>query len=357
MNENERVKSIIEPLIEWYQENKKPLPWREDKSAYRVWISEIMLQQTRTSAVIPYFLRFVEKYPSVSALALADDDELMKLWEGLGYYSRARNLKKCAIELMEKYGGAFPQNPKQLLSLPGIGPYTAGAISSIAFGEPTPAVDGNVLRVLMRVLASDRDIADERTKRAVTELLSSVYPSGERASAFTQALMELGENICIPNGEPRCDKCPICKQCFAYEGKIQTLFPIKSPKKPRRIENRTILVIFYADFFYIRKRAPKGLLASLYEFLNLEGTLAPEDVKSLLSGFGISDLEIAELAPATHIFTHVEWHMCAYRIVLSAPPSKALLKQYELFGATREQIEALYSIPTAYKAFTKQIKG
>lgn len=355
MNEKERIQSIIKPLIKWYQVNKKPLPWREGKSPYRVWISEIMLQQTRTSAVIPYFLRFMEKYPTLDSLAAAEDDELMKLWEGLGYYSRARNLKKCAIELMTKYDGAFPHDLKSLLSLPGIGPYTAGAISSIAFGEPCPAVDGNVLRVLMRVLASDRDIADERTKRAVTELLCSVYPSGEQAALFTEALMELGENVCIPNGEPRCDKCPICKQCFAYEGKIQSLFPVKSPKKPRRTENRTILVISNGDTFYIRKRAPKGLLASLYEFPNLEGHLSNESIAALLDGYGVTDYEVKPLSDATHIFTHVEWHMIGYRIVLSSCPSEALIDAYKLVGATREEIEAVYSIPTAYKSFTKSL--
>ena len=355
MQEKERIKSIIEPLIEWYQNNKKVLPWREGKSPYRVWISEIMLQQTRTSAVIAYFLRFIEKYPTLAALAAAEEDELMKLWEGLGYYSRARNLKRCAEMIMRDFDGEFPKDLKILMSLPGIGPYTAGAISSIAFGEPTPAVDGNVLRVLMRVLASDRDIAQESTKRAVTELLSSVYPQGDLAAAFTESLMELGENICIPNGEPRCENCPICKQCFAYEGKIQTLFPIKSPKKPRKVERRTILVICEDDSVLIRKRPPKGLLASLYEFINLEGVCSRDEVEQLLFECGHYDFEMEKLPEATHIFTHIEWQMTGYKILLQAPPSDTLIRRYDLIRVSREEIERHYSIPTAYKSFLKAL--
>ena len=196
--------AAVEPLSAWYSENQKALPWRENRDPYRIWLSEIMLQQTRTTAVIPYYHRFMEQLPDVEALARVDDGVLMKLWEGLGYYSRARNLKKAAIQIVEMHGGKLPADYRALLALPGIGEYTAGAIGSIAFGLPEPAVDGNVLRVVTRLLCSDLDIALPDTKKQVTEALRSIYPSGEAASTLTQAIMELGENVCIPNGRPRC---------------------------------------------------------------------------------------------------------------------------------------------------------
>ena len=357
MQTKERIKNTIIPLTEWYKQNKKPLPWRMEKSPYRVWISEIMLQQTRTGAVIPYFLRFIERYPTVFDLAEASDDELMKLWEGLGYYSRARNLKKCARVLVDEYGGTFPEDKKILMSLPGIGPYTAGAISSIAYGKPTPAIDGNVLRVMMRLLASDEDIADEKTKRSLDELLSSVYPEGALSSSYTEAIMELGENICIPNGEPRCDLCPIAHLCRAHEGHIETFFPQKSPKKPRRIEPRTLLIFAFGDTFYIRKRAPKGLLASLYEFMGLDGHLTEAQVRDYLSEQFISCQDITRLDDGKHIFTHIEWWMQGYLIRLATPLADAQIVMHSLIPATLADMKEKYSIPTAFKMFLRQLEG
>lgn len=356
MQENKRIENTVKPLVEWYQKNKKPLPWREEKSPYRVWISEIMLQQTRTSAVIPYFLRFIEKYPDVYALAEAVDDELMKMWEGLGYYSRARNLKKCAKVLVEKYQGVFPREKKELLSLPGIGPYTTGAILSIAYGQPIPAIDGNVLRVMMRVLASERDIADEKTRRDLDALLSSVYPEGAMSSLFTEAIMELGENVCIPNGEPRCDLCPISHLCRAHEGRIETFFPIKSPKKPRRIEPRTLLIPTYENIYYIRQRPPHGLLASLYEFVGIDGHLNEEQLQNAIAGMCDIPLDVERLNDGKHIFTHIEWHMQGFLLHLTSPLPEEIVEKYQLIGATLKDMKEIYSIPTAFKMFLSQLK-
>ena len=355
MQENERIKQAIPPLTAWYLQNKKSLPWREVQSPYRVWVSEIMLQQTRTGAVIPYFLRFVEKYPTVFALAEADDLELMKLWEGLGYYSRARNLKKCAQVLVKEYDGIFPRERKALLALPGIGPYTAGAIASIAYGEPTPAIDGNVLRVMMRLLASERDIADEKTRRDLDVLLSSVYPSGEASSRLTEAIMELGENVCIPNGEPRCELCPIAHLCRAHEGHIETFFPFKSPKKPRRIEPRTLFILHCGDTYYIRQRPSSGLLASLYEFVGVDGHLSLEDAQKLLCEGLCPAPSLSRLEDGKHIFTHIEWHMRAYLVSLREPLTKKCIEEYSLTPATLEEMHEKYSIPTAFKMFIRQL--
>ena len=356
MQEKERIQSTILPLVEWYKTNKKALPWREERSAYRVWISEIMLQQTRTSAVIPYFQRFIGKYPTVFDLAEANDDELMKLWEGLGYYSRARNLKKCAQVLVSEHQGIFPRDRKTLLSLPGIGPYTAGAILSLAYGEPTPAIDGNVFRVMMRLLASDKDISDENTRRELDALLTSVYPTGEQSSLYTEAIMELGENVCIPNGFPRCELCPIAHLCRAHEGHIETYFPLKTPKKPREIVHRTLLIFHFSDTYYIRQRPPKGLLASLYEFMGQDTHLEKEELSLLLKSEGIPYFDIVRLEDGKHIFTHKEWHMRGYLISLDRPLSEKILHKHALISATLKDMKEKYSVPTAFKMFLNQLE-
>lgn len=345
MTEQKRIESIVDPLVSWFREQGRELPFRVGRDAYRIWISEIMLQQTRTAAVIPYYERFLARYPTVRHLAEASLDEVLKLWEGLGYYSRARNLKKCAELLVEKHGGVLPHTVRELIALPGIGAYTAGAIASIAYGEPEPAVDGNVLRVLMRVLASDRDIADERVKREIAELLRSVYPSGEESTLFTEALMELGEQICIPNGAPKCENCPIRKQCFAYEGLIQALFPVKSPKKPRRIEERTVLLFSIGDRYIIRRRPDGGLLSSLYEFPSLDGKWQSEPLLEELSSLGYRVERVTPLRDSVHIFTHVEWHMTNFAVALAKDSS---LREVDL-ALTADEIRASYAIPSAFR--------
>ena len=234
MNQKQKLSQIITPLLCWYERHKRPLPWRMEPTPYHVWISEIMLQQTRIEAVIPYYERFLKELPDVAALAAADDDRLMKLWEGLGYYSRARNLKKAALQIMEKHGGELPESAEELKRLSGIGDYTAGAISSICFGKPEPAVDGNVLRVIMRVLGKTDDIALSSTKKETADALREIYPEGDDAKGLTQAIMELGESVCIPNGEPKCGVCPLAALCRARAENSVDSIPVKSPKKPRK---------------------------------------------------------------------------------------------------------------------------
>ncbi len=277
----ERLRAINGPLLAWYEEHARILPWREDASPYRVWISEIMLQQTRVEAVKPYFTRFLEAFPDVKALAAAPEDRLLKLWEGLGYYNRARNLKKAAGIIMERYGGRVPDTKEELLSLPGIGSYTAGAIASIAYGKPEPAVDGNVLRVLSRVLASREDVASAAVKRQFEEDLALTMPRGD-CSAFNQGLIEIGALVCLPNGEPRCGECPLRSVCLAARNGLTASIPYKAPKKPRRVEERTILLIESGDLVAIRKRPENGLLASMYEFPGLEGRQSAESVREAL---------------------------------------------------------------------------
>ena len=286
------------PLLDWYEKNARSLPWRERRTPYRVWVSEIMLQQTRIEAARGYYERFMAAFPSVEALAAADEETVLKLWEGLGYYSRARNLLKCAKTVVSEYGGTFPADASALRKLPGIGEYTAGAIASIAYGLPEPAVDGNVLRVLSRLKGSAECVADAGVKKAWSAELREIYPEG-RCGDFTSALMELGETVCIP-GTPRCESCPLASLCLAHKKGEETLFPVLPGKKPRRIEKRRVRILRCGDRIAVRKRPDKGLLAGLWELPNEEETAAPEG--------GVFCGE------AVHIFSHVEWHMTGYLV-------------------------------------------
>ncbi len=335
----------VPPLLYWYAANKRVLPWRDDPTPYHVWISEIMLQQTRVEAVKPYYTRFLDACPTVQALAEIDEDRLMKLWEGLGYYSRARNLKRAAIQIQTDHGGELPRDYDALLSLPGIGAYTAGAIASIAMGMPIPAVDGNVLRVLARLLALSDNISKQGTKNKVSSLLSSVYPTTpEEASAFTQALMELGATVCIPNGAPHCSICPLKGFCRANEQNLTELLPIKAQKNPRRIEKKTVLLLFCGNTVAVRKRTEKGLLSGLYEFPNVSGHLTRKELLALplLSGCA----SVSPLGGAKHIFTHVEWDMIGYAASIPAPQCG-----YE--WKTPKQIKEECAVASAFGAYLK----
>lgn len=349
LNLEERLRAMNRPLLAWYEEHARILPWRENPEPYRVWISEIMLQQTRVEAVKPYFERFIETLPDVESLAEIDDDRLMKLWEGLGYYNRARNLKKAAQIIMDIYDGQMPSDHEKLLELPGIGSYTAGAIASIAFGIPVPAVDGNVLRVISRVTASYADILKQSTKKWMEEHLKHTMPKNQ-ASQFNQGLIEIGAIVCVPNGQPKCMECPLQSICLAYkEGRIGEL-PVKTPPKKRRIEERTVCVIEYGDWVGIRKREDFGLLASLYELPNAEGYLSQEELAAYFCLEPESIVRVETLPEAKHIFSHVEWRMIGYRILLNRELPKTCI------SVKKEEIKTTYALPNAFGRYTKFIK-
>lgn len=340
---------IVRPLLRWYEENRRSLPWREEPTPYRVWISEIMLQQTRVEAVKPYFERFLRELPEVEALSSAPEDRLLKLWEGLGYYSRVRNLQKAARIVVEQYGGILPGDPGELRKLPGIGEYTAGAISSIAFGRPEPAVDGNVLRVLARLTADERDIRDPAAKRLAAENLRGIYPAG-RSGDFTQALMELGATVCLPNGAPLCERCPLSSLCEGLKTGRAEALPTASPKPARRREEKTVFLILCGGKAALQKRPETGLLAGMWEFPCAPGTLSEEEARLILSGWGVSAQGMEPLPGAKHVFTHVEWQMSGYLV-----KSEFMTKNF--FWADREDLGSRCAVPSAYKKFLKILQS
>lgn len=341
----------VDALLTWYGAEARELPWRTQITPYRVWISEIMLQQTRVEAVKPYFARFLQAFPDIPALAAADDAHLLKLWEGLGYYSRARNLKKAAIAVTEQYGGNLPADVGLLKQLPGIGSYTAGAIASIAFGIPAPAVDGNVLRVLARLTGCDADILQPQTKRAAEQTALHMCPPAH-AGNFTQAMIELGAMICVPNGEAKCSRCPMQPWCFACANDQTDRLPVRSAKAPRRIEDRTVLLLREGDCYLIRQRPPKGLLAGLYELPNELGTLTREQAIAFARANGFQPLHTQPLPPATHIFSHVEWHMTAFLMTgyFETRPDGQLM-------ASRAELSERYAIPAAFSPYLREIRS
>ncbi len=341
---------IAAPLLAWYDENRRILPWREDPTPYHVWLSEIMLQQTRVEAVKSYYDRFLRRLPDIADLAAVEEETLLKLWEGLGYYNRARNLKKAALQIMEEYGGTMPGNYESLLKLAGIGSYTAGAVASIAFGQPVPAVDGNVLRVLARLRTDDRDILDAGVKKSIEAELRGVIPEN-RPGDFNQALMELGAMVCIPNGNPKCESCPWGEFCQARIQNRITEYPKKAPKKPRSIEAKTVLVIRYGNLVALRRRPDRGLLAGLYEFPTLEGHCREEQVIAHLKQAGVSPLRIRRLTEAKHIFTHKEWHMTGYAVRIDD-----LSGMGEYVFVEPEKIRDQYPVPSAFAAYMEQIR-
>lgn len=339
---------ITEPLLEWFEKNARVLPWREEPSPYRVWVSEIMLQQTRVEAVKPYFERFVKSLPDVKSLAECEEERLLKLWEGLGYYNRVRNMQTAAKTIMEEYQGELPKEYEELLKLKGIGNYTAGAITSIAYGKAVPAVDGNVLRVITRVSADNSDIMKESVRRKIEEALKEVIPQN-RASAFNQALMELGAKVCIPNGEPLCEQCPWKNFCEARKGELWRELPVKKKTLTRRKEERTVFVIRKNESVVLNKRPKKGLLAGMYEFPNITGYLSEEEALAWIKGQNLKPLKIMPLDDAKHIFSHVEWHMRGYMVWIDELEEE----KSNLLFVEVETSEKKYPIPAAFSAYTK----
>ena len=339
-------------LYAWYQQNKRDLPWRHTRDPYCIWISEIMLQQTRVEAVKPYYARFLQECPTVTDLAELPEERLLKLWEGLGYYSRARNLQKAARIIVERYKGEMPKTYDELRALPGIGDYTAGAIASIAYGLRVPAVDGNVLRVLARVSGSREDIALQETKDHFRMALAPVVPTW--AGDFTQAMIELGATVCVPNGTPLCESCPLYADCKARcEGLIDEL-PVKSAKRARRIEDRTVLLIRDGGRTALHKRPPRGLLSGLFELPNVDGFLSEAQVLDFVRKIGFDPLRIQKLEDAKHIFTHIEWHMIAYDVTVT-PEFDGLDGVDGIFLVTNDDLHANYAIPSAFSAYTKYL--
>ena len=337
----------VDPIVAWYRENKRDLPWRHDVTPYRVWVSEIMLQQTRVEAVKGYYDRFLKTLPDVQSLAEAEEDQLLKLWEGLGYYNRVRNMQKAARQIMVDYHGVFPSDYEEIRSLTGIGSYTAGAISSFAFGKPEPAVDGNVLRVLTRILADHSDIMKQSTKTKMEKALRKVIPEGS-PSDFNQGLIELGAIVCVPNGEPKCQECPVAHLCRAREEGRISEFPVKKKAKARRIEDKTIFVFRDDEEIAIGKRDKKGLLAGLYELPNVSGHLSRKEVENYCKEIGLLPIRIKKLPAAKHIFSHVEWHMIGYDIRVDEL-EKTNKKEF-LFIHPGE-IEKTYPIPAAFEMY------
>lgn len=333
--------SIAPQLLTWFTENRRSLPFRDDPTPYHIWISEIMLQQTRMTAVLPYYERFVRELPTVADLASCDTDRLHKLWEGLGYYSRADNLKRAAEVICEEYGGELPADYDALLSLPGIGPYTAGAIASISFGIPAPAVDGNVMRVFSRLYNDRADITLGVTKARVTERVTEEMPA-DKAGDFNQALMELGALVCIP-GEPKCDLCPLADVCGAYAAGTAAILPAKTAKKPRKIQNVTVLLVRSPNGWLLQRRPPSGLLKNMWQPWTIEEELDEAALTAVLREKLPDARIVRELPPSKHIFTHIEWHMRAYRIDSDAADAPD--------GFIWAQDMGTHAIPNAFKAY------
>ena len=341
----ELFQRLPEALLPWYEENRRELPWRRDREPYHIWLSEIMLQQTRVEAVKGYYARFLAALPTIEALADADDELLHKLWEGLGYYSRVRNLKKAARIIMERHGGLFPGKYEDVLALPGVGPYTAGAVCSIAFDLPKAAVDGNVLRVVSRLTENDTPIDTPAYKKEVEKALEAVYPA--RAGAFTQALMELGATLCGPNWKPRCGECPCRDFCGGALHGTAERFPVKKPKAARKEEKRTVFILSCGGRYALRKRPASGLLAGLWQFPDVPGWLEVPEALAAAGEWGLVPTEIFRQLERSHIFTHIRWEMRGiYMEVAEAAGDFTWL--------TAEEIEEKAALPTAFRQFWEE---
>ena len=336
-------KDLADLLLPWYRANRRPLPWRETSDPYRIWISEIMLQQTRVEAVKPYYFRFLKALPDIHALSACPEDQLLKLWEGLGYYSRARNLQKAAKMIMEEYDGRFPHDPELVRSLPGIGAYTAGAICSICFGLPIPAVDGNVLRVCSRLTASREDVSLIPVKKSITEALIPCFPDNN-CGDFNQALMELGATICIPRGTPQCAVCPLASICLSQKGDLWREIPVLIPKKARQREEVAVFILRCEDRYALHKRPKTGLLAGLWEYPTISGPITPQQALDQAAAWNCAPTALLKITEHEHVFTHREWHMTGYEITCTV-----MSDQFR--WANLQELEEVYSLPSAFRKF------
>lgn len=337
---------LVDRLLAWYDDSARILPWRKSNNPYHIWISEIMLQQTQVATVIPYFERFIQALPNIEALAEISQEKLNKLWEGLGYYSRARNLKKAAMMICSKWEGHLPESYDELCTLPGIGPYTSGAIASIAFGQRVPAVDGNVFRILSRLYADDMPINISQSRKHYTQIADKLIPL-HRPGDFNQALMDLGAVICLANKKPLCESCPIQELCYAHKNNQSTIFPIKVKKKVRRVENRIVLILLHDKQVHLVQRPQKGLLSGLWEFPNY---LQPFQLSDFISEYNLSIENIEDWGPSHHLFTHIRWNMHGYAIKLKAHP-------LNLPGhwCDRQNLIDSYAIPKALRVYQEKL--
>ena len=344
------MENISPALLNWFYANHRILPFRSDPTPYHVWLSEIMLQQTRVSAALPYYERFLAALPDIPALAACEEEKLHKLWEGLGYYSRVQNLQKAAKIVCEQYGGELPADYDALRALPGIGDYTAGAIASISFGLPVPAVDGNVLRVFSRLYNDDGLITDPKVKRAFTARVMEHQPPAAPGD-YNQALMELGALVCVPNGAPLCEQCPLAHLCQARAAGTALSLPRKAAPKARRMEPVTLAVVRSPAGVLLQQRPEKGLLAGLWQPVLWENeTLTPDEARARLAALGVTCTPDAAkaLRPAKHIFSHIEWQMQGYLLAADTQPAPA-----GCVWASPEQLTAEYTLPGAFKAYKK----
>ena len=338
-----QLKRIVNPLLEWYETHRRELPWRLDQDPYHVWVSEIMLQQTRVEAVKKYYVRFMEMLPDVQSLSEVPEDKLLKLWEGLGYYSRARNLKKAAQRIVHDCGGVFPDTFASLIRLPGVGEYTAGAVASICFHEKVTAVDGNVLRVVARVTGSRENVLLQEVKKKMEKQLVKVLP--DDAGSFNEAMMELGETVCLPGDAAKCQECPLYDVCIAYRDGLTSELPVRIKRTKRRQERRTVLLLMSEDGrIAIEKRPDKGLLAGMYQLPNVEGFCAEPDICSTVEAWGMQVQEINFIKEAKHAFTHLDWLMKGYLVRVAHPEGT-------FFWVTPEELQEKYALPTAMKPF------
>lgn len=368
------MNDIAVKLLEYYYTNRRILPWRENPLPYYVWLSEIMLQQTRVDTVIPYFNRFIESFPSIRALADAKEEDLMKLWEGLGYYSRARNLQKAAKLLVDFHNAQLPRTKSELLKLPGIGDYTAGAISSIAFGENEVAIDGNLIRIASRLNAFSDSTKTSHGKKYIQSYWQEILPEG-KAGDFNQALMDLGATICLPNAKPLCLICPIRSHCIAFEQGNPQDYPKKEPKKEKRVESKTVFILYHEGQILLEKRKPGGLLGGLLQFPLYDGHLSKEEVVRYLSDKGFHPLRIQRSIDAKHVFSHIQWNMISWEIELDPflveeKPLNFILhlpeKEYREYLLSKETTHSVWidqsslnqvTLPTAFRAFRNLVKN
>ncbi|MEG2833375.1 MAG: A/G-specific adenine glycosylase [Ruthenibacterium sp.] len=342
--------SIAAPLLAWFDKSKRVLPFRTISTPYRVWVSEIMLQQTRVSAALPYFERFMAALPTIADLAACEPEQLQKLWEGLGYYSRVRNLQKAAQIVLRDYGGELPADFDALQTLPGIGTYTAGAIASICFDLPVVAVDGNVLRVFARLLNCTGNVLHPDVKKELSAAVQEAQPIA-RCGDYNEALMELGALVCVPNTAPLCDACPLSALCRARKAGVQSTLPHKTPLRPRKQLDYTVALVLQHDTVLLQQRPQSGLLAGLWQPLLLTGTLSADETVTELEKLGILCTVRTAAPAAKHIFTHLEWRMTGHL----CDAARFILPNGFVFASQRD-IENVYTIPNAFKVYKKELE-